>query len=64
MWCQIVRLLKCGVTTYEARIYAGTAVKYRHEEMSEEAARTWLAKQGIPFHKQPRYVAVQRRTTI
>lgn len=60
MWCEIVRLCKYGVTTYEARIYTGVALTYRFEAMGEGGVRSWLADQGIPFCKQPKYVSVQR----
>ena len=60
MWCMIVELRGQRVISYEARVYRGTEVAYRHSAMSEGGARSWLAQQGIPFHKQPRFVTVKR----
>lgn len=60
MWCTIVQLTKHKVVCFEARIYCGKERRHTHAAMSEAGARTWLAQQGIPFHKQPRFLTVQR----
>jgi hypothetical protein len=61
MWCTIVELRPSrGPITYEARVYEGTTRRHTYSAMSEGGARSWLAQQGIPFHKQPRFVTVQR----
>lgn len=60
MWFTIVEVRKGRLVTYEARIYSGKVRQHTHVAMSEGGVRTWLAEQGIPFAKQPRYLSVER----
>ena len=60
MWCMVVRLSRHGLESYEAWVFQGTKRLQVHSAMSEGGARSWLAERGFPFHKQPRFVTVQR----
>ena len=60
MWCTIVRITRLRLECFEARVYQGTKRVHTYSAMSEGGARSWLAEQGIPFHKQPRFLAVQK----
>lgn len=60
MWCTIVKLWKHKILCWEARIYCGKERRHTFSAMSEAGVRSWLAEQGIPFAKQPKYPSVER----
>ncbi len=60
MWCTIVQLRVHRLVCFEARVYNGTKRVHTYSAMSEGGARSWLAQQGIPFSKQPRFVTIHK----
>lgn len=51
----LVKFTRYGLLCYEARLYIGTKVYKSFSCLSEGSARSWLAKQGVSFEKQPTF---------